>query len=54
LFTLPNVVVTPHIAGSHGRECERMGSYMLEEFRRYQKGQPLRWRITQEMVARMA
>lgn len=54
LFTLPNVVVTPHIAGSHGRECERMGSYMLEEFRRYQNGQPLRWRITREMVARMA
>jgi phosphoglycerate dehydrogenase-like enzyme len=54
LFTLPNVIVTPHIAGSHGRECERMGSYMVEEFRRYLAGQPLRWRVTREMTDRMA
>ena len=54
LFTLSNVVVTPHIAGSHGRECQRMGSYMIEELRRYLAGQPLRWRITREMNARMA
>lgn len=54
LFKLSNVVVTPHIAGSHGRECQRMGSYMVEELRRYLAGQPLRWRITREMNARMA
>ena len=54
LFTLSNVIVTPHIAGSHGRECQRMGSYMVEELRRYLAGQPLRWRITREMTARMA
>jgi phosphoglycerate dehydrogenase-like enzyme len=54
LFALPNVVVTPHIAGSHGRECERMGHFMIEELRRYLAGQPLRWRLTREMMDRMA
>ncbi len=54
LFTLPNVVVTPHIAGSHGRECERLGSYMADELDRLMAGQPLRWRITRDMAQRMA
>lgn len=54
LFALPNVVVTPHIAGSHGRECQRLGRYMLEELRRFLAGQELRWRITHEMSLRLA
>lgn len=54
LFALPNVVVTPHIAGSHGRECQRLGSYMADELERLMAGQPLRWRITAEMARRMA
>jgi phosphoglycerate dehydrogenase-like enzyme len=48
LYTLPNVVLTPHIAGSVGRECRRMGRYMVEELRRYVAGQPLRWKIAPE------
>ncbi len=54
LFELPNVIVTPHIAGSHGRECQRLGSYMVEEFRRHLSGQPLRWAVTREMLHKMA
>ncbi len=54
LFTLPNVVVTPHIAGSHGRECERLGAFMADELERFATGQPLLWRITREMSRRMA
>ena len=54
LFALPNVIVTPHIAGSHGRECQRMGSYMVDELRRYLNRQPLNWRVTREMIATMA
>lgn len=46
LYTLPNIVLTPHIAGSVGRECERMGLAMVDEFERYLAGQPLRWEIT--------
>lgn len=54
LYTLPNVVLTPHIAGSMDGECRRMGRYMVEELRRYVNGEPLRWRITRERAAILA
>lgn len=47
LYKLPNVVLTPHIAGSQGAECGRMGSYMLQEFKRYLGGKRLHWQINQ-------
>ncbi len=54
LYTLPNVVLTPHIAGSMGEECRRMGAYMVEELDRFLAGQPMKWQITREQAARMA
>lgn len=54
LYTLPNVVLTPHIAGSLNGECRRMGRDALDELERYLAGQPLRWRITREKAAIMA
>ncbi len=54
LYTLPNVLLTPHIAGSLGDECRRQGRYMIEELERYLAGQPLRWAVTKERAAIMA
>ncbi|MBD3316718.1 MAG: glycerate dehydrogenase [Chitinivibrionales bacterium] len=54
LYELPNVTLTPHIAGSHGAECRRMGRYAIEELKRYLNGQPLKWRITKEAFQSMA
>jgi phosphoglycerate dehydrogenase-like enzyme len=54
LYTLPNVVLTPHIAGSMGQECGRMGAYMLEELDRYLAGTPFRWGITKQQAQVMA
>ncbi|MEI8341619.1 MAG: hydroxyacid dehydrogenase [Verrucomicrobiota bacterium] len=54
LLKLPNVILTPHIAGSTGPECQRLGNYMLQEFRRYLAGEPLKWEVTEETVAGMA
>jgi phosphoglycerate dehydrogenase-like enzyme len=54
LWSLPNVFLTPHIAGSIGHECWRMGDYMLHEFRRHRTGKPLLHSISQEQLARMA
>ena len=54
LFTLPNVTVTSHIAGSHGRDCQRIGHYMVEELKNYLEGRPLSWQITPELLERMA
>ncbi|UOQ84769.1 hydroxyacid dehydrogenase [Gracilibacillus salinarum] len=54
LYQLPNVVITPHMAGSEGEECGRMGVYMLEELKRYLTDQPLEWEVTKEQFIRMA
>jgi phosphoglycerate dehydrogenase-like enzyme len=54
LYDLPNVVLTPHIAGSLGSECRRMGRLVVEELRRYVAGEPLEHEITRERAALMA
>ena len=54
LYTLPNVVLTPHIAGSMDNECRRMGRYAIEDCRRYLAGEPLQWQITREQAATLA
>jgi phosphoglycerate dehydrogenase-like enzyme len=54
LYTLPNVVLTPHIAGSLDRECQRMGRIAVEEAKRYLRGEPLHWAISEEQAARLA
>lgn len=54
LYTLPNVILTPHIAGALGRESLRMGQFAVAEIERYVAGQPLRWAITPEQAGRLA
>ena len=54
LYDLPNVVLTPHIAGSLGNECRRMGRLVVDELRRYVTGEPLKHEITRERAALMA
>ena len=54
LYDLPNVVLTPHIAGSLGPECRRMGRLVVDELRRYVAGEPLEHEITRESATLMA
>ena len=54
LYTLPNVVLTPHIAGSMFEECRRMGQYIIDELKRYLAGEPLRWAVSRERAKIMA
>lgn len=54
LYTLPNVVLTPHIAGSVGAECRRMGRAMVDELARFVRGEPLRWSVSHAQAAIMA
>lgn len=54
LYTLPNVVLTPHVAGAMGAECRRMGQAMIAELQRYLAGEPLLWGIDQQKAARLA
>lgn len=41
LFELPNVFLTPHIAGSLGPECRRLGESIAADVASYVRGQPL-------------
>lgn len=50
LYHLDNVMLTPHIAGSAGEECRRMGRYMVEEVQRYVSGLPLKYAIKPESI----
>lgn len=54
LLSLPNVILSPHIAGSHAGEVRRLGRYMVDELERYVRGEPLRWQITRELAGRLA
>ena len=54
LYTLPNVLLTPHIAGSVGEECRRQGRTMIEELQRHLAGEPLKWTVTKERAAIVA
>jgi phosphoglycerate dehydrogenase-like enzyme len=54
LYTLPNVFLTPHMAGSMGPECRRMGRFMADELGRYLRGDSLLGEVTREAAARLA
>lgn len=54
LFELPNVTVTPHLAGAQGTEIALLGDYAVDEIERYLGGSPLRGGVTADGLARMA
>lgn len=51
LWTAPNVLLTPHIAGALGPERRRLGAAMVDELGRLLAGDPLRWEVTRETLA---
>lgn len=53
-FSLPNLLLTPHIAGSVDSECQRMGDSMLDEYLRFRRNDPLQHQVTPEILPRMA
>jgi phosphoglycerate dehydrogenase-like enzyme len=53
LRSLPNVVLTPHIAGCIDN-CNRMGELAVEELRRHFAGEQPVYRITEDMLDRIA
>jgi len=54
LYDLPNVVLTPHIAGSLGNEMARMGELAVAEVRRFVAGEPLHHEVRAEDLERIA
>ena len=54
LWGLPNVELTPHVAGSMGADRGAMGQLVADELARLVEGAPLHHRIEEEALARMA
>ncbi|MEV4357297.1 hydroxyacid dehydrogenase [Nonomuraea sp. NPDC049625] len=54
LFGLPNVQLTPHIAGAMGTEVHRLAEAALDELERYAKGLPPAYPIHMRDLARIA
>lgn len=54
LYDLPNVFLTPHIAGAVGGERTRLGTQMAEEIERFVAGKPLQFAIDPVLLARTA
>ncbi|MFE9751164.1 hydroxyacid dehydrogenase [Saccharothrix saharensis] len=54
LLTLPNVLVTPHLAGAQGRELRRLGEFAVAEVGRFVKGAPLLGRVEPEQLPYIA
>jgi phosphoglycerate dehydrogenase-like enzyme len=53
-YDLPNVFLTPHIAGAVGLERTRLGEMAVEEAIRFIKGKPLLYEIRRDDLAGMA
>lgn len=54
LYSLPNIILTPHMAGSSGLEVHRMAQYMLEEYESFAKNEKTRYSVTLKMLETMA
>jgi len=54
LYELPNVFLTPHIAGSEGPETRRMTALALDEVERFVRGRPLRHEVREADLERIA
>ncbi|MGW0820197.1 hydroxyacid dehydrogenase [Streptomyces sp. NPDC002845] len=54
LYRLPNVFLTPHIAGSLGNELERLGEIVVEELERVVAGVPLVHEVRHSDLDRVA
>ena len=50
LYTLPNVRLSPHIAGSLNDEVHRMADYVIGDYKRFASGEPMENEVTEEML----
>jgi phosphoglycerate dehydrogenase-like enzyme len=54
LYDLPNVVLTPHIAGSQAAETQRMTDLAIDEIERFLAGEPLQHEVRRSDLDRIA
>lgn len=54
LFELPNVLLTPHMAGAVGAERSRLGRLVADEIERFIAGEPLQFAVEARLLERLA
>jgi phosphoglycerate dehydrogenase-like enzyme len=54
LYTLPNVFLTPHVAGAVGTERLRLGEMVIAEIERFVAGEPMEFEIEPALLERLA
>jgi phosphoglycerate dehydrogenase-like enzyme len=52
-WTLPNIVMSPHIGGTVGDEVVRLADLVIEEYERWARGEALQHQVTAEVLATM-
>lgn len=50
LYSLPNIQLSSHIAGSTGTDLLRLGDFMIDEFQRFERGEPLQGQVSLESL----
>lgn len=50
LYTVPNIQLSSHIAGSINNEVVRMADYAIEDFIRWEKNESLKYQISENML----
>lgn len=53
LYTLPNCLLTPHIAGAAGNGRRQLGRFAVDEILRYLDGQPLQGQVSRREIEGM-
>jgi len=54
LFALPNIILSPHIAGAMDGEIEKMGALMVSEFLRWKNEEVMQFEINEEKAKNLA
>ena len=54
LYSLPNVFLTPHIAGAIGTERLRLGELIVDEIDRFVAGEPMLFEVEPALLERLA
>lgn len=54
IFGVDNIHISPHIAGSLGRECRRLGQTAIEECKRHLSGEALQYQVEKSALVSMA
>ena len=50
LYSTPNIIISPHIAGSLNDEVHRMVDFMFDDFRRFTAGEPTLYEVNESML----